>query len=94
MRRTKIAPELPSAWVRPSTYAAVVWLILGVAMLGSPPDRLACQLEGSNVNVFALRALRHEAYRPLKGRRLGWGNRELGENELKCGALLSLQGRS
>jgi len=90
----KIAIGSSSALIRLGVFAAVAWLILGVATLGSPLEQLAAQSKDANVGSCALRALRAEAYCPLKGLQCGFGHHELGESDLKIGRLLSLQGRS
>ena len=94
MCRTKTVIESASPWVRLAAFRVVVWVIFGVAMLGCCPDRLAGHSKEANVSAGALRALRQEAYCPLKALQYGLGHQELGENELKSGLVLTLQGRS
>jgi hypothetical protein len=94
MCRTKIVIEAASPWVRLAAFRVVAWVIFGVAMLGSCPDRLASHSKEVNKSACALRALRQEAYCPRKALQRGLGHQELAENHLKSGLALTLQGRS
>ena len=94
MCRTKIVIEAASPWVRLAAFRVVAWVMLGIATLGSWPDRLAGHSNEANVSACALRALRQQAYCSLKALQYGLGHQELGENEPKSELVLTVQGRS
>ena len=91
---TKIAVGTFSARVGLAAYAAVVWVICGLATLRSIPDRCAEQSKDADDCSCALRVLRKKAYCTLKGLQCGLEHYESGESEFKSGFLLGLQGRS